>query len=422
MATYPIALLSYQGQQGKTISQVRERRHPITKKTIKAIWKVLGSEEYGLPTANDDAVVMVLLELSREKRFPREVTFSRYDLVRRLGWPDNAASYTKLKLAFSRLNALTIQSENVFWDEKARSFCITGFHLIEEFKLVTKAGRSKADDQDSLSWFRWGEPLWFSFRDGNLKPISLDVYFSLNLPTARRLYRFLDLVRYDGKPRYRIGLRKLCEEYLALASQRYLSKYKENLAPSHEELIRIGYLRRVSYEEAKDGGENVIYEFEPLRAFESACAPLPAKAGGGQGGKDSPASTCGLSQATPDGATEAVPPHSLAVALSLAHGDPEAWDAAAADVLERLGEAEQERLRESVVTTLPPFLREEMGSGVAQQLIENGMLKRVREAHDADVAQELERRVKVEVEARQAGAPEAGGAGSAGLHEVSDDA
>ena len=93
LATYPIALLSYQAQQGKTISQVRERRHPVTKKTIKATWKVLGSDEYGLPTANDDAVVMVLLELSREKRFPREVTFSRYDLVRRLGWPDNKASY-----------------------------------------------------------------------------------------------------------------------------------------------------------------------------------------------------------------------------------------------------------------------------------------------------------------------------------------
>jgi hypothetical protein len=184
---------------------------------------------------------MVLLEISREQGFPREVTFSRYDLLQRLGWPLNASSYDKIKRAFARLNAVTIQSENVFWDERAGSFVATGFHLIEEYKLITKPGRRKNGDDGALSWFRWGEPLWGSFRQGNLKPISLDFYFSLNLPIARRLYRFLDLVRYDGKPRYRIGVRKLCEEFLALSSQQYLSKYKDVLKGAHEELVESGY-------------------------------------------------------------------------------------------------------------------------------------------------------------------------------------
>ncbi len=279
LAVYPIALLSHQVQHGKTISQTRERRHPISKKTIVATWKVLGSEEWGLPTPTDDAVVLVLLELSRELGFPQEVYFTQLDILKRLGWSSSRADYRRLEEVFNRLHAITIQSKNVFWDATAGAFINTGFHLIESFEIVSKPGRRKsADNELPLSRFVWSETLWKSFREGNLKPISLSFYFSLKLPIARRLFRFLDLVRYDGKPRYRIGLRKLCEEYLALTAKPHLSTYKHRLAAAHTELIEGGYLRAVEYETARTGGENVIYIFpSPAEKFALPTEATPEK-------------------------------------------------------------------------------------------------------------------------------------------------
>lgn len=292
LATYPVALLSFQAKQGKTIVQTRETRHPISKKPITSTWRVMGSDALGLPTPSDEAVLMVLMEISREQGFPQEVTFTQLDVLQRLGWDKSQSSYKKLVLAFERLTSVTISSQNVFWDATNKAFVQTAFHLLEEFEIVATPGRyrkaktnigeeakasqtgkgaDKSQGKDAgkdtgkgaaMSRFVWGTPLWRSFKDGNLKPISLSFYFELSLPLARRLFRFLDLVKFDGKPVYRIGLRKLCEQFLAVSEAKYLSVYKNTLRPAHDELIAQGFLREVRYEANKAGdGENVIYTF-----------------------------------------------------------------------------------------------------------------------------------------------------------------
>lgn len=269
LATYPVALLSFQAKQGKTIVQTRETRHPITKKPITSTWRVMGSDALGLPTPTDEAVLMVLMEISREQGFTQEVTFTQLDVLQRLGWDRSQTSYKKLVLAFERLTSVTITSQNVFWDATNKAFVQTAFHLLEEFEIVATPGRYRKakDGEDSskgaaMSRFVWGTPLWRSFKDGNLKPISLSFYFELSLPLSRRLFRFLDLVKYDGKPVYRIGLRKMCEQFLAVSPAKYPSVYKNTLCPAHEELIEQGFLRDVRYEANKAGdGENVIYTF-----------------------------------------------------------------------------------------------------------------------------------------------------------------
>ena len=282
LATYPVALLSFQASQGKSIVQTRETRHPITKKPITSTWEVMGSEKLGLPTPSDEAVLMVLMELSREQGFPQQVLFTQLDVLRRLGWDDSKASYKKLALAFERLVGVTITSKNVFWDATHKAFVQTGFHLLDEFEIVATPGRYRkhnSDNEDeaaakgiSMSRFVWGTPLWRSFKDGNLKPISLSFYFELKLPLARRLFRFLDLIKYDGKPVYRIGLRKLCEQFLAVSTAKYPSIYKNTLRPAHDELITQGFLREVRYEPNKAGDdENVIYTF----MSKTEVTPLP---------------------------------------------------------------------------------------------------------------------------------------------------
>jgi len=284
LATYPITLLSYQTGPGKVIRLVRERKHPVTKKTIQAIWQVEGGAQVGLPTPPDEAVLLVLLEISREAGWPVDVYFTRYDVLQRLGWPDNQQSYKKLFIALRRLQALTVTSENVFWDKGSGAFVSTAFHIIESFEFVkSRAGRKKktveagANLDSSLSRFTWSKVLWQSFKDGNLKPLNLSLIFSFKLPVTRRLFRFLDLVKYDGKRRYEIGLNKLCEEYLNIAPAKYPSLYKNTLDPAHAELIERGFLESVHYQPARSqGGEKVVYTFGDVQVARQTAEQLLA--------------------------------------------------------------------------------------------------------------------------------------------------
>lgn len=341
LASYPIALLSYQAARGKTITQHRTVRHPLTKKPVQATWEILGSDKLGLPTPSDDAVIMVLMEISREQNFPREVVFSQYDVLKRLGWSMSQGDYQKLALAFERITATTIQSKNVFWNEQAKAYLNTGFHLIESYEIVAKKGRRKATVELPLSRFTWGEPIWNSFRDGNLKPIRLDFYLALHLPLARRLYRYLDLIRFDGKATYRIGLRKLCEEYLAVSPAKYPSIYKQTLQPAHEELVNAGYLADAYYEEAKSGdGDNVVYTFVAKEKFQA------------------------LSTSTSEETVEEIRTAIAAADLI----DPKAEEDARLDTLfETLHFEQQDRIRAEARERLPEFLRANLSQPVAKR-------------------------------------------------------
>ena len=60
-------------------------------------------EEYGLPTARDDEVILGLLQLSRLQGFAdRRVAFTRYQLIRLLGWRDESKSYERIEKSLNR--------------------------------------------------------------------------------------------------------------------------------------------------------------------------------------------------------------------------------------------------------------------------------------------------------------------------------
>ena len=266
LARYPISLLTYQARPGKIIEVKRQVKNPATNKYVTATWRVTGDSQFGLPTATDEAVLLVCLEFSRDQCFRQTIYFSRYDFIKRLGWPDNAESYKKLKMAFVRLGGVNIMCENVFWDKQVKSFRdMGGDGLLRYDFLASPPGVKKGGgllEELPLSYFHWDDRFWRSFRDGNLKLLDLSFFLELKLPTTRRLFRFLDAVRHDGKRRYEIGLEKLCREYLDLSPERFPSRYKRALQPVHDELIAHDFLREAFYEPMKtDDGEKVVYLF-----------------------------------------------------------------------------------------------------------------------------------------------------------------
>jgi hypothetical protein len=272
LVEYPFAALRREDGDAAVIEIEWENRHPVSKKAVKASWRVAGDPKWGLPTSADERVYLVLMELSRESGFNSPtVTFSCYDLLKRLGWPDNQKHYDMLREAFERLKSVNIITRNAFWHHAHKSFVNTGFSLIEVYEILAeRPGRKKTGAREqralqgelSTSYFKWNEVMFSSMQAGFLRTLDLNVALSLRSSIGLRLYRYLDKKSFGGRSAFEVDLAVLCERHLGMKSNPYPSKYKERLKPAHDELLARGYLESVEYEPMKTRrGEKVRYAF-----------------------------------------------------------------------------------------------------------------------------------------------------------------
>lgn len=273
LCEFPFALLNTKGSRNPPLAlEFRDGNKE---------WTVTGDAKYGLPNYTDVQAYVVLMEYTREQGFPEAVEFSRYDACKRLGWSLCGESYDRFTLALDRLVGVTIRMKNSFYDLSQRKHVNKeAFHILERYKLtdIYEAGAR----QPSLfpSWIRWSPDLYRSLQ---LRHISwtLDVGLFLELRSAvsQALYRYLDAKRYDGKPTYRIGVRKLAFEHLGLSRNYVPSHIKRRLDPAHEELIRTGFLAGAEYAPMKTGEEMVVYQFAqplPRSGLPKAALPVPS--------------------------------------------------------------------------------------------------------------------------------------------------
>ncbi|MBC7287412.1 MAG: replication initiator protein A, partial [Armatimonadetes bacterium] len=264
LAEFPFALLSDRQRPGvSTLIFTDDIRSPDGQ-SVKRVWTVTGAEEFGLPTPADEAVYLVLSELTRAQGLSSaKVHFSRYELVRRLGWPDKGSSYSRLHQALDRLLGVTITATRAFYDIKTHAYVDVGFHIIDDYALVKEPpGRKGREAEPPQSYIRWNTVIYASFLAGYVKGLDLSTYLMLRSAVSRRLYRYLDKKRYDGKPEFRIGLYKLAFEKLGMSRTYYPSHIRAELARAHEELLRIGFIRSVDYVSSQVTGEPiVVYRF-----------------------------------------------------------------------------------------------------------------------------------------------------------------
>lgn len=233
-------------------------------------WTVTGDPRYGLPTAGDVEVYVVLMELTREQGFPACVQFCRHDVIRRLRWDPGGQSYDRMLLSLDRLVGVTIRTKNAFWDAKQRSWVRRqAFHILETYDITDS--RQARPDEPSLfpSWIRWSPELYENMQAGYIKSLDVNLFLSLQSAISQSLYRYLDAKRYDGKPLYRIGLRKLAFEHLGLSRSYFPSDIKRKLRTAHDELLEAGFLAGAEYALMKNGEEMVVYRFAPKAARET---------------------------------------------------------------------------------------------------------------------------------------------------------
>jgi hypothetical protein len=231
LCEFPIASLADRVPEGCKTLIFEDRHGRLT---------VSGSDDYGLPTAPDSDVIVGLIQLTKLRNdFTNPtVAFTRYELLKLLGWPDQTRYYRRLRESLRRWVGVTLRYDGCWWDNRRKRRVDASFHILDDVALV---GDDDNDDGQISSSFTWGKRFFKSCQDGNLKRLNLDTYYSLKSAISKQLYRFLDK-RFYVRGDLTFDLRELAYERIGLSRKYAVRNIKQKLQPALEELEGIGFL------------------------------------------------------------------------------------------------------------------------------------------------------------------------------------
>jgi hypothetical protein len=265
LAEFPIAALTDRVPDGQLSLVFEDRLEQRDAPPIVRRLTITGTHKHGLPTAVDDEVMVGLIQLTKRRNnfTDAKVTFSRYELIELLGWPQSGQSYQRIEEALHRWVGIVLMYENAWWDNAAKSWVDENFHVLDNVTIYDRERRRPANRPASgkrsgkrsaegnplpLSSFRWNEVIFRSFQSGNLKQLDLDFYLQLRLPTTKRMFRFLDK-RFYRRDRLDFDLRALACEHIGLSRSYAPTELKRRLKPALDELEALGFLEPLAPEE-----------------------------------------------------------------------------------------------------------------------------------------------------------------------------
>lgn len=234
---------------------------------------ISGSDNYGLPTALDDEVILALIQLTSSEGFAaKKVHFTLYQLIQLLGWRDDGRSYKRLIESLKRWVGVTLEYDRAWWAKEERSWESENFHILEEVTIVDRHRRERRkaafpDDANAVkSYFVWNEKVFGSFLAGNLKQLNFEFFKSLESSIAKRMFRFLDK-RFYLRKQWEFDLRIFCCEHIGLARTNSNSELKRLLAIPIRELEARGFLEPCAaesrYAEMRRGEWSVRFVLHP---------------------------------------------------------------------------------------------------------------------------------------------------------------
>lgn len=205
---------------------------------------ITASDQYGLPTALDDEVMLALVQVSKLQKFSgRKMSFSRSQIIAMLGWGDSGRSYDRLETALNRWVGVTLYYEKAWWDKANKCWRDEKFHILDNVSIISRDSRSTTSPQLELPLcsFTWNDVIWRSFDAGNLKSIDFSFFVDLSSAIAKRLYRFLDK-RFFLRGEWKFEIKELCFEHVGLSRNYDVSNLKRKLKPALDELEAKGFI------------------------------------------------------------------------------------------------------------------------------------------------------------------------------------
>ena len=243
-AEHPIALLTDKVPKGQRSIKFEDTVYDERRKRLVPCKRIIeGSEEYGLPTATDDTVVLALIQLTKLKNdFTRPaIEFTRLELIRLLGWPNEGKSYDRIKLSLLRIKGVNYFYDNAWWDPRQKKWTTKAFSIID---IVEINDSRAATGQGGLfpSRIVWNEVVFDSFQAGFLRNIDFHLCMTFKHPTALRIYRFLGK-RFYVKPDWTFDLKEFAYKHVGLGSSyEGGTQIARKLQPAIEELENAAFL------------------------------------------------------------------------------------------------------------------------------------------------------------------------------------
>lgn len=248
-AEFPLASLSDKPPRGvKTLVFSDQIFDQGKRQLVPRKLTVSASDEHGLPTPLDEEVLLGLIQLSHGHEFQTSTLhFSRYQLIKLLGWADGAKSYRRIEESLKRWVGVTLYYDRAWWSREEQCWVSESFHVINQVTLFDRERRERRLEADpenpnaGLSSIVWSEPVFKSFRAGNLKPLDLELYTSFRTAIAKRVFRFLDK-RFHFRSKLEFGLREFACEHIGMSKDCPNAEIRRRLKPGLEELEKAGFL------------------------------------------------------------------------------------------------------------------------------------------------------------------------------------
>jgi plasmid replication initiation protein len=213
-------------------------------------WRVLPAPGDRMPGTFDQDVYVELLHRYAAAGTDGVIRFTLHAFLRSMGRRVDGRTYEQLRGALGRLEKTVLESVHAYFAAPAGA-CIDA-----RFTILTSVAidRRRPADREQLPLFDTiaaAEPgdarvtisplLRANLRAGHTITLSGAAYAALPSPTARRLYRLLEVARADGRVAWRVALDALAGQ-LPL-SQRYPSHLHRVLQPAHDLLVGAGIVR-----------------------------------------------------------------------------------------------------------------------------------------------------------------------------------
>lgn len=213
----------------------------------------------------------------------KELHFTRFHLLKVLGWPTNGVYYERVKSALKRLEGVQLDFERAYWSDEEQSFVDRTFSLYNDLKIREDENSSseKPDPRQPVFSFAsckltWSEFLFDGLGERKLKHLDYDFYKSLSTAISKRLFRFLDKRLYNQRHSLlRMPLETFAVSHIGLAGGQPERAYKRRLKPALAELESRGFIKPVEDEERFRFLKRGMYEIFIERNFADAVVQAP---------------------------------------------------------------------------------------------------------------------------------------------------
>ena len=214
---------------------------------------------YGLPVTADLDKYLALQKLvtdrhNRSGKITNPFTFSSSELLSLLGHGDAGKNYRELEEWLYIMAGTTIGSEGAVYLAGKRRFVVDIFHV---FDRVVSFGKELEPDVIADRNYIWFSDWQLENINNNyVIPVDLETYRQLRNHIAKTLVPLLQVWLFASRKTGSFEKRysELCQ-LLNIRRYEYLSRVKEQLGPSLDELQQHGYLELWNVEAASEEGE-----------------------------------------------------------------------------------------------------------------------------------------------------------------------